>query len=154
MKKRCVLFIFLLLLIVFSAVGEAQHFSNDEIELSGTVTDGGSVTVNKVEVDRLNCIYAYRISGISGKNTVVFKTDEDAEQLRIVRIEGKRIFNLAGAFSDGKVSFNIDTDGIYALINVDEAVPKGLRAKDFVFAVPAVCALVLCAVVLFRRRQK
>ena len=154
MKKRGTILLIMILLCALGAQAETLYFSSEEIEVCGTQKDQTSVVAVKADVDILSCICAYKISGVSGKCTVTFKTDRDTEQLRAVKIDGNRVSNLAGTYADGQISFSIDADGVYALIDVDEALPEGVRARDVVFAVPALCALALCAVVLFGRRQK
>ena len=100
--------------------------------------------------------YAFSVTyknNAEGKIYVELQMDGSAEDLRVVKISGKKIQNLDATFSPSKISFSLDQAGTYAVMSVNAKASGGFAWYHVVLLAGAAASVALCVVAIIRRKK-
>ena len=168
MKKLCL--IFALIAIFTACIGASYTAIAEENngyvyyakDVDGVLTaysvaplseNAADVTVTKTTPTQVKTLYAVDIqykNDASGRVYVEIKNNSEGEKLRAVKIDGNNLESINATFTEGVVSFYVDTAGTYAIIDVTDAVAGGFSWYHIALIAGVVLAIVACVISVVR----
>ena len=125
-----------------------------KVALSENVSDVTVQQTTKTLV--VDTEYAFEVefkNGASGKIYVELKMDGSSENLRVVKIDGKKISNLDARFTAESITFHLDQAGTYAVIDVTVSVNGGFAWYHALIIAGFAASVALCVVAVVRRKK-
>lgn len=117
----------------------------------------GDISVKKTDESlSINYIYAFNVDfaePIDGKIYIDINIGEQSEKMRVVKVDGKNIQNLVADFSE-KISFSIDEEGTYAVINVDSYLKNTFAWYHIILIAGELVSIAFCVIGFMRRVKK
>lgn len=156
MKKEMACLLLCLLIVLQAAAGAECLYQAGGVSVFDIAPIPSGTTAGAAAPDTVRCISACEVlmpEKCDAKVQIVFDVPDENEDLRTVRIESRKLYNVQSTFKNGTAVFETDRTGVYALIDMNDVSVQRINLYVILCALPAAVAVVIAVTALVRRKK-